>query len=134
MENVQSFINAAKSYGVPDAEMFLTPDLFEGRNLSQVSEVLNPSFTHRTIDNFLHGKVALCIYSLARATQKHPEFSGPSLGPKFATKNERNFSEEQIRKGRDGVLGLQSGSNKGASQVNSKNNTGTFMTINWIPT
>ena len=43
MENVQSFINAAKSYGVPDAEMFLTPDLFEGRNLSQVSEVSNSS-------------------------------------------------------------------------------------------
>ena len=84
---------------------------------------------HRTIDNISHGQVALCIYSLARATQKHPEFSGPSLGPKFATKNERNFSEEQIRKGRDGVLGLQSGSNKGASQVNSENNTGTLMTL-----
>ena len=63
-------------------------------------------------------KVALCIYSLARATQKHPEYQGPSLGPKFSTKNERNFSEEQIRKGRDGVIGLQSGTNKGASQVN----------------
>ena len=37
MENVQTFINAAKSYGVPDEEMFLTPDLFEGRNLSQVT-------------------------------------------------------------------------------------------------
>ena len=37
MENVQSFINAAKSYGVPDAEMFLTPDLFEARNIPQVS-------------------------------------------------------------------------------------------------
>ena len=49
MENVQSFINAAKSYGVPDAEMFLTPDLFEGRNLSQVSEVLNPSPTGQLI-------------------------------------------------------------------------------------
>ena len=38
MENVQSFINAAKSYGVPDAEMFLTPDLFEARNLAQVKK------------------------------------------------------------------------------------------------
>ncbi len=84
---------------------------------------------HRIVDNISHCQVALCIYSLARATQKHPEFSGPSLGPKFATKNERNFSEEQIRKGRDGVLGLQTGSNKGASQVNSENNTGTFMTL-----
>lgn len=126
MENVQSFINAAKSYGVPDAEMFLTPDLFEARNLSQVLEVLNPPGDSC---RFLHHQVALCIYSLARATQKHPEFSGPSLGPKFATKNERNFSEEQIRKGRDGVLGLQSGSNKGASQVYMMIIIHTYMSI-----
>ena len=52
-----------------------------------------------------------------RATQNHPEYTGPSLGPKMATKNERNFTDEQIRQGRDGVIGLQSGSNKGASQV-----------------
>ena len=54
---------------------------------------------------------------VGRATQNHPEFTGPTLGPKMATKNERNFTEEQIRQGRDGVIGLQSGSNKGASQV-----------------
>ena len=41
MENVQSFITAAKSYGVPDAEMFLTPDLFEARNLAQVKKVFH---------------------------------------------------------------------------------------------
>ena len=96
MENVQSFLAAAKKYGVPDEEVFQTPDLFEARNIPQVS---------------------LCIFSLGRATQNHPEYTGPSLGPKMATKNERNFSEEQIRQGRDGVIGLQSGSNKGASQV-----------------
>ena len=62
-------------------------------------------------------EVALCIYSLARITQKHPEYSGPALGPKMATKNERNFTEEQNRRGRDGTLFLQSGSNKGASQA-----------------
>ena len=55
--------------------------------------------------------------AVGRATQRHPEYTGPSLGPKMATKNERNFSDEQIRQGRDGVIGLQSGSNKGASQV-----------------
>ena len=47
MENVQSFIQAAKKYGVPDEEMFLTPDLFEGRNLSQVSEE-NFSFNNQS--------------------------------------------------------------------------------------
>merc|ERR1719291_720411 len=96
MENIQAFLAAIKKYGVPDEEVFQTPDLFEGRNLPQV---------------------ALCLFSLARATQNHPEFSGPSLGPKTATKNERNFTDEQIRKGRDGHIGLQSGTNAGASQA-----------------
>merc|ERR1712215_343184 len=96
MENVQSFLAAVKKYGVPDEESFQTPDLFEGRNLPQV---------------------ALCLFSLGRATQKHPEFTGPQIGPKMAAKNERNFTEEQIRKGRDGVIGLQSGTNAGASQA-----------------
>merc|ERR1712059_117505 len=96
MENVQTFLAAAKKYGVPEEEVFQTPDLFEQRNVTQV---------------------ALCLFSLARATQKHPEFTGPTIGPKMATKNERNFTDEQIRKGRDATIGLQSGSNAGASQA-----------------
>merc|ERR1719493_52793 len=96
MENVQSFLAAAKKYGVPDEEVFQTPDLFEARNLSQV---------------------ALCLFSLGRATQNHPEYTGPQIGPKMATKNERNFTEEQIRQGRDATIGLQSGTNVGASQA-----------------
>ena len=46
MENVQSFLSAAKKYGVPDEEVFQTPDLFEARNIPQVS---------------------LCIFSLGKA-------------------------------------------------------------------
>jgi len=96
MENVQSFLAAAKKYGVPDEEVFQTPDLFEARNIPQV---------------------ALCLFSLGRATQKHADYQGPTLGPKMATKNERNFSDEQIRQGRDGHIALQSGTNVGASQA-----------------
>jgi len=95
MENVQSFLKAIQKYGVADEEIFQTPDLFEARNIPQVT---------------------LCIYALARTTQKHADYTGPSMGPKMATENKRNFSEEQIRQGRDGQVGLQSGSNKGASQ------------------
>ena len=61
--------------------------------------------------------MVLCLYSLGRTTQKHAEYTGPAIGPKMATKNERNFSDEQIRQGRDATIGLQSGSNAGASQV-----------------
>ena len=86
MENVQAFLAAIKKYGVPDEEVFQTPDLFEARNIPQVT---------------------LCLYALARTTQKHPEYNGPKMGPKMATENKRNFSEEQIRQGRDGQVGLQ---------------------------
>jgi len=96
MENVQAFLAAAKRYGVPEEEVFQTPDLFEARNIPQV---------------------VLCLFSLGRVTQMHPEYSGPQIGPKMSTKNERNFSEEQIRQGRDATIGLQAGTNIGASQA-----------------
>jgi len=96
MENVQRFQAAIRKYGVPDEEIFQTADLFERRNVAQVT---------------------LCIFALARITQKHPEYSGPTLGPKMAEENRRNFSEEEIRRMRDAEVGLQAGQNKGASQT-----------------
>merc|ERR1712021_62675 len=96
MENVQSFLAAIKKYGVPDEEVFQTPDLFEARNISQVT---------------------LTLYSLARITQKHPDYKGPQMGPKMATENKRNFTEEENRQGRDAQIGLQAGYNEGASQA-----------------
>lgn len=42
-------------------------------------------------------------------------FNKPSIGPKEADKNVRNFSDEQLRAGAN-VISLQYGSNKGATQ------------------
>ncbi|KAK0079955.1 hypothetical protein PV326_008448 [Microctonus aethiopoides] len=92
MENVQRFQAAIKNYGVPQEEIFQTADLFERRNIPQVT---------------------LCLYSLGRI--KHPEYTGPRLGPKMAEKNERTFTEDQLRAS-EGQLNLQMGFNKGASQ------------------
>ncbi|CAB0001973.1 unnamed protein product [Nesidiocoris tenuis] len=94
MENVQRFQAAIKSYGVPQEEIFQTADLFERRNIPQVT---------------------LCIYALGRITQKHPEYTGPRLGPKMADENKREFTEAQLR-AHEGELNLQMGYNKGASQ------------------
>ena len=98
MENIQAFLVAARKYGVPAEELFQTADLYERRNIPQV---------------------VLCLFSLGRVTQLHPEYNGPMIGPKMADKNERNFSDEQIRRQRDGVIGLQAGTNVGATQVSS---------------
>lgn len=46
----------------------------------------------------------------------HKGFDGPALGPKMATENKREFTDEQIRAGRDSHIGLQAGYNKGANQ------------------
>ena len=38
---------------------------------------------------------SLWTSSLARITQKHPDYKGPQMGPKMATENKRNFTGEQ---------------------------------------
>lgn len=50
MENVQRFQAAIKKYGVPEEEIFQTADLFERRNIPQVT---------------------LCLYSLGRIVSSH---------------------------------------------------------------
>ncbi|KYM75710.1 Muscle-specific protein 20 [Atta colombica] len=94
MENIQRFQAAIKNYGVPQEEIFQTADLFEKRNIPQVT---------------------LCLYALGRLTQKH-DWTGPSLGPKMAEENKRTFTDDQLRAS-EGHLGLQMGYNKGASQA-----------------
>ncbi|QQP55657.1 Myophilin, partial [Caligus rogercresseyi] len=44
-------------------------------------------------------------------------YEGPRLGPKMSTENKRNFSEEDARRLRDAQVGLQAGTNKGATQT-----------------
>ncbi|KAL5011261.1 hypothetical protein ScPMuIL_011656 [Solemya velum] len=44
------------------------------------------------------------------------KFNGPCLGPKEATSNPRQFDEETLKAGAT-VIGLQMGSNEGASQA-----------------
>ncbi|KAK7583972.1 hypothetical protein V9T40_004935 [Parthenolecanium corni] len=95
MENIQRFQAAVKKYGLPEEEIFQTADLFERRNIPQVT---------------------LCLYALGRLTQKHPEYNGPRLGPKMAEEHKREFTEEQLR-AHEGHLNLQMGYNKGASQA-----------------
>eukprot|EP01147_Barroeca_monosierra_P009574 gene9574-1801_t len=36
MENIGYFLDAAKRYGLPDSDLFITVDLFESRNMKQV--------------------------------------------------------------------------------------------------
>lgn len=166
------FQAAIKKYGVPEEEIFQTADLFERRNVPQVTLCLyslgrivssfynlnlNRLFNIRLhicdkyyvalrkvnllkdINNFtkqlsipivkhadntvlcaLCSNPCSCMFQSNKLpflfqTQKHPEWTGPQLGPKMSDKNERTFTEEQLR-AHNAELNLQMGFNKGASQ------------------
>lgn len=53
---------------------------------------------------------------LCPQTYRHPEWKGPYLGPKPADEAKRDFSEETLQAGKT-IIGLQAGSNKGATQA-----------------
>ncbi|CAH0407501.1 unnamed protein product [Chilo suppressalis] len=88
MENINAFLEAAKKLGVPPQETFQTIDLWEKQNLYSV---------------------LICLQSLGR---KAGNYGKPSIGPKEADKNVRQFSEEQLKSGQN-VISLQYGTNKG---------------------
>jgi hypothetical protein len=97
MENINNFQKAIQSYGVPKQDVFQTVDLWEKKDISQVT---------------------CCLYALGRTTYKHSEWPGPWLGPRPSEENKREFSDETITAGKT-IIGLQAGSNKGASQAGS---------------
>ncbi|KAK8737746.1 hypothetical protein OTU49_004222 [Cherax quadricarinatus] len=93
MENINKFSDAMRKYGVSIQDLFQTADLFEKKDLATVCTAL---------------------FSLGRATYLHPEWPGPWLGPRPAEENKREFSEEVLAASKT-VIGLQAGSNKGAT-------------------
>ncbi|KAK9497074.1 hypothetical protein O3M35_004453 [Rhynocoris fuscipes] len=95
MENINAFLKAMTAYGVPDVDLFQTVDLWEKKDIAQVTTAL---------------------FALGRQTYKHAEWPGPYLGPKPADECKREFTEEQLRAG-ESIIGLQAGSNKGATQA-----------------
>jgi len=93
MENIAAFQEACKRLGVRETDVFQTVDLWERRNVSQVTN---------------------CLSALGSVLQKtHPHL--PQFGPRVSEENLRNFTEEQLRAGKD-VISLQYGSNQGANQ------------------
>ena len=94
MENIGNFLAACEAYGLTKTDIFQTVDLYEAENLPQV----------------LNG-----IHALGRKVGKKDP-SRPQLGPKESDKKVREFSEETLQAGKS-VIGLQMGTNRGASQA-----------------
>lgn len=94
MENIGHFLNGCEQYGLNKVDLFQTVDLYEAQNMHTV---------------------ILSIHSLGRKAQSKG-FQGPVLGPRESSANVREFTDEQRAAGQN-VIGLQMGSNKGASQA-----------------
>lgn len=95
MENIGNFLTAADKYGLPKSDTFQTVDLYEAQNMVQV---------------------VTAIHALGRVAGKKG-YSGKALGPKEAQKNVRYHDPQQQKQASQSVIGLQMGTNRGASQA-----------------
>uniref|UniRef100_H3BAP6 Transgelin n=1 Tax=Latimeria chalumnae TaxID=7897 RepID=H3BAP6_LATCH len=98
MELISQFLKAIQDYGLKTTDVFQTVDLWEGK-----------------------GMVAVQNTVLALGSQAVTKDDGCYRGdvnwfPRKAQENRREFSDEQLQQGKS-VIGLQMGSNKGASQA-----------------
>merc|ERR1712060_536689 len=92
MENIGKFLEGAKAYGVKETDLFQTVSLYENQNMAAV---------------------VMTIHALGRKAGSKGKHG---IGPKEPEANKREFTDEQMRAGSN-VIGLQMGSNKGASQA-----------------
>ncbi|KAL6098958.1 tagln [Pungitius sinensis] len=98
MEQISMFLKAAENYGVTKTDIFQTVDLFEGKDMAAVQRTL------------------MALGNLA-VTKSDGCYKGdPSWFHRKAQENRRDFSEEQLTEGKN-VIGLQMGTNRGASQA-----------------
>ncbi|XP_059930103.1 transgelin [Gadus macrocephalus] len=97
MEQISQFLTAAEKYGVIKTDMFQTVDLWEGKDLAAVQRTLS------------------ALGSLAVTKDEGTYQGDASWFFKKAQENRRDFSDDQMKAGKN-VIGLQMGSNKGASQ------------------
>jgi len=93
-ENIEMYLKACVAYGLKEQDLFQVNDLYENKNLYMI------------VDN---------LYNLGGLTQKKG-WAGPVLGVKQANENRRNFDKDVLKAG-ESLIGLQYGSNKGASQA-----------------
>jgi len=93
MENINNFLNfCQESAGVPKEEIFATVDLYEAQDPNSV---------------------IMCLAALARKADK---FNKEAIGPRESQGDKKEWTPQQLKAG-DGIIGLQAGSNKFASQA-----------------
>ncbi|XP_056263023.1 transgelin-like [Pseudoliparis swirei] len=98
MEQISLFLKASENYGVTNTDIFQTVDLFEGKDMAAVQRTL------------------MALGNLAVTKDDGCYKGDPNWFHRKAQENKRDFSEEQLTEGKN-IIGLQMGTNKGASQA-----------------
>lgn len=133
------------AYGVAELDVFQTVDLWEKKDISQITTTifaLGRTVSSIPTTNFTSLKftflpnvfdhrpfVCLSIFVTNKQTYKHPEWQGPWLGPKPSEENKREFSDDVIAAGKT-AIGLQAGTNKGATQAGQNMGAGRKIILN----
>ena len=77
---------------------------------------MNPADSFQTVDLYERQNIPTVISTIHALGRKAQAKGLHGIGPKEADKNVREFSEEQLKAG-EHIIGLQMGTNKGASQA-----------------
>lgn len=80
--NLDIFIKGCKKLGLSEIDIMDTNDLFERQRLSSVLKT---------------------IFAISAKAKEIPEFNGPTIGFKYADKNERRFSKNTMSKAKTAV-------------------------------
>jgi len=80
MGNINYFLTACTTLGVPKHDLFVVIDLYEGKNVPVVID---------------------CLYSLGSICLNLKGYNGPKIGNKRSEKKEIIFTEEQIRESKN---------------------------------
>ncbi|NWZ58163.1 TAGL protein, partial [Haliaeetus albicilla] len=125
MEQIAQFLKAAEDYGVVKTDVFQTVDLFEGVGGGSrgcggwgccTMPILMPLRPSAAKDMAAVQRTLMALGSLA-VTKNDGHYHGdPNWFMKKAQEHKREFTESQLKEGKN-VIGLQMGSNKGASQA-----------------
>ncbi|XP_043934261.1 transgelin-2-like [Protopterus annectens] len=98
MEQISQFLKAVESYGLSTTDIFQTVDLWESKDMAAVQRTLTAlgSLALTKDDGFYQGDQSWFV--------------------RKAQENRRDFSDDQLKQGQ-AVIGLQMGTNRGASQA-----------------
>ena len=77
---------------------------------------MNPADSFQTVDLYERQNIPTVISTIHALGRKAQAKGLHGIGPKESEKNVREFTEEQLKAG-EHIIGLQMGSNKGATQA-----------------